>query len=97
MNLYAQSLVAALRAAGYAAEAPWPTGGGCEQIYVPVGELEIGITDGDAALPDGTAHDGVIAVLTAYDADGAALDEVRVAPGESVVEALAQLAASATA
>lgn len=95
MNDYAQALTDQLRAAGYAAEAPWPTGGGCEKIYVPVGDLEVGITNGDAALPDGTTHDGVIALLTANDSNGDELAAVQVAPNESVIEALAQLVASA--
>lgn len=94
MNAYAQALTAELRAAGYAAEAPWPTGGGCEQIYVPVADLEVGITDGDSALPDGTVHDGMIALLTMCDADGDELAAVHVAPGESVLAALAQLVVS---
>ena len=88
MNPYATALVAELRAAGYAAEAPWPTGGGCQQIYVPVDDLEVGITDGDAALPDGTTHDGAVALVAIYDADGDALTSVPVAPGQSVVTAI---------
>lgn len=95
MNAYATALTADLRAAGYDAEAPWPTGGGCEQIYVAVGDLEVGITDGDAALPDGTVHDGMVALLCARDADGDEIASMPVAPGEDVIEALAQLTATA--
>ncbi|MEW1938784.1 hypothetical protein AB0331_15605 [Dietzia maris] len=91
MNPYAQSLVSELRAAGYAAEAPWPTGGGCEQIFVPVGPLEIGITNGDAALPDGDVHDGLIAYVSADDIDGDEIDAISLPPGASIVDAVARL------
>lgn len=34
MNAFTTNLVAQLRTAGHPAEAPWPTGGGCEQIGI---------------------------------------------------------------
>lgn len=91
MNPYAQSLVSELRAAGYAAEAPWPTGGGCEQIFVPVRPLEISITNGDAALPDGEVHDGLIAYVSAGDLDGDEIDAICLPPGASIVDAVARI------
>lgn len=93
MNPFATELVAQLRAAGYAAEAPWPTGGGCEQVFVPAGTLEIGITNGDAALPDGEALDGLIAYVSARDASGDDLDGVSVPQGTSIVGAVRTLIA----
>ncbi|MCT2301173.1 hypothetical protein M3G04_09770 [Dietzia cinnamea] len=91
MNPYAHTLVEELHAAGYAAEAPWPTGGGCEQIRLQVGALELGITNGDAALPDGEVHDSLIAYVSARDADGDELDAVPLPPGGNIVDAVAQL------
>lgn len=88
MNAFTTELVAQLRTAGYAAEAPWPTGGGCEQIFVPAGPLEIGITNGDAALPDGEALDGLIAYVSARDANGDELDAVLVPTGANVLDAV---------
>lgn len=96
MNPYAESLTADLRAAGHAAEAPWPTGGGCEQIFVPTGPLEIGITNGDAALPDGQAHDGLVAYVSVCNADGDEVDAIRVGDGESIIDAVDQLIARTT-
>lgn len=88
MNAFTTNLVAQLRTAGHPAEAPWPTGGGCEQIGIEAGPLEIGITNGDAALPDGDVHDGLIAYISARDADGDELDAVEVQQGGSIVDAV---------
>lgn len=88
MNAFTTELVAQLRAAGHPAEAPWPTGGGCQQILVPAGPLEIGITNGDAALPDGEEFDGLVAYVSARDTDGDEIDAVEVPKGGSVVDAV---------
>lgn len=93
MNAFTAALVAELRAAGHAAEAPWPTGGGCQQIFVPAGALDIGITDGDAALPDGDVLDGLVAYISARTAEGDEIDAVAVPEGASIVDAVNRLIA----
>lgn len=88
MTSYAHALTSRLRAAGHEVHCPWPTGGGCEQILVQVGDIEVGITDGDAALPDGQLNEGTLAHISARTVDGDEIAVTTVGAGENVTEAV---------
>lgn len=88
MTSYAHTLTAHLRAVGHDAHCPWPTGGGCDQILVLAGDIEVGITDGDAALPDGHLHDEAPAHISARTVDGDEIAATTVAAGENITDAV---------